>query len=231
MKVKAILIDLFGTLINGGSDERVHQLISYELAKIHGFAYKPEEHMAIYENLVSEGMGSGEAVWEALKRLSRVKGFRLAVSWDEVREMHVTYHARAASLYGDALEGLRLSRRFFNKVGLVSDSDVDVAEAILEATSIKEFFDAVVVSGELGVRKPDPRLFLEGAARLSAEPGSCVMIGDTWKDVVGANEAGMKAVLLIRGALPSDIRADATAHTLPEAVEKASELLMRKSKD
>ena len=53
-----------------------------------------------------------------------------------------------------------------------------------------------VTSCDLGARKPDPRLFLEGAHRLNVEPSRVLHIGDRWdRDVVGAEGAGMQAAL------------------------------------
>ncbi len=224
----ALLLDLFGTLIKTGSDEVVHQRISEELARIHRYVFTPEEHLNLYRKLVEKGLGSGEAVWEALMELSRKKGFKVVVGKDEVFRMHVELHASEATLYEDVLQALSLGRSLFGRLALVSDSDVDVARAILDRLGIGKFFDAVVVSGEIGVRKPDPRLFLEAARRLKVNAGECIMIGDTWKDVEGAKKAGMRAILLVRDGESSETpstQPDAVAGSLVEAVDKAWKLL------
>lgn len=53
-----------------------------------------------------------------------------------------------------------------------------------------------VTSCDLRARKPDPKLFLEGARRLHVDPSRVLHIGDRWdRDVVGAMSAGMGAAL------------------------------------
>jgi len=222
----ALLIDLFGTLIKEGNDEIVHEQISKDLSKlVSGLNW--EEHYNLYKVLVSEGLGSGEAVWEALVRISEKRGFKLNLQRNMVYEMHVGYHAKLAELYEDAIEALELGKKLFDKIALVSDSDAGVAEEILKAKGIRHYFDAIVVSGEVGVRKPDPRLFLEAARKINVSPAACVMIGDTYKDVEGAKTAGMKAVLLarsVKGASQSSLKPDATAYSLTEAIRVAYDL-------
>lgn len=55
---------------------------------------------------------------------------------------------------------------------------------------------ALVCSGELGVEKPDPRIFLEACARLGCAPAQAVHVGDSpFEDVEGARSAGIEAWL------------------------------------
>ena len=50
-----------------------------------------------------------------------------------------------------------------------------------------------MLSGELGVKKPDPRIFWEAASLLGAEPEECLYVGDAYEaDVIGSRKARMK---------------------------------------
>ena len=55
-------------------------------------------------------------------------------------------------------------------------------------------FDAVVISGRVGMRKPDAEIFRHTAGLLGLEPGECVMVDDLPHNVRGAVAAGMVAV-------------------------------------
>jgi HAD superfamily hydrolase (TIGR01509 family) len=55
-------------------------------------------------------------------------------------------------------------------------------------------FDAVVISGRVGMRKPDGEIFRHTAELLGLEPGDCVMVDDLPQNVAGAVAAGMVAV-------------------------------------
>ncbi len=60
-------------------------------------------------------------------------------------------------------------------------------------------FDAIVTCGETGVRKPDPRIFLEALGRLGVEPGRALHVGDSRDtDGAGAAAAGIDARILDR---------------------------------
>ena len=57
-----------------------------------------------------------------------------------------------------------------------------------------EFFDAVVISGEVGMRKPEPRIFRHAAKELGVPPEACVFIDDVEANVSAAISCGMTGV-------------------------------------
>jgi putative hydrolase of the HAD superfamily len=59
---------------------------------------------------------------------------------------------------------------------------------------IAELFDGVVISGEEGFRKPDPRMYELGARRIGAGPGDCVFVDDLAFNLEPARELGMAVV-------------------------------------
>lgn len=58
-----------------------------------------------------------------------------------------------------------------------------------------ELFDITVISGEVGIRKPDPAIFALASRRLGIEPARCVFVDDLDKNIVVAEEAGMTGIL------------------------------------
>lgn len=80
------------------------------------------------------------------------------------------------------------------RLGLAANQPASIL-ADLEATGIARFFDDLPVSGTIGLRKPDPRLFLRACAALSVEPDACVMVGDRIdNDIAPARLLGMAAI-------------------------------------
>jgi putative hydrolase of the HAD superfamily len=57
-----------------------------------------------------------------------------------------------------------------------------------------ELFDVVVISGEVGLRKPEPEIYALAARRLGVDPGTCVFVDDLSPNVRGAEAAGMVGV-------------------------------------
>jgi putative hydrolase of the HAD superfamily len=60
---------------------------------------------------------------------------------------------------------------------------------------IRALFDAVVISAEVGLHKPQPEIFLLAAERLGVKPESCVFVDDLRENCAGAEAVGMTAVL------------------------------------
>jgi putative hydrolase of the HAD superfamily len=56
-------------------------------------------------------------------------------------------------------------------------------------------FDTVVISGEVGLRKPEPEIYLLTAERLGLRPEDCVFVDDFELNIEGAREIGMTGVL------------------------------------
>jgi putative hydrolase of the HAD superfamily len=56
-------------------------------------------------------------------------------------------------------------------------------------------FDDIVISGEVGLRKPEPEIFQLAAQRLGLEPAECVFVDDMQLNVDGARAVGMTAIL------------------------------------
>ncbi len=72
----------------------------------------------------------------------------------------------------------------------------DVKE-ILRNAGIGEFFDAVVVSTDVGCRKPDEGIFRIALEKLGLQPGEVVMVGNrVSSDILGGNRVGMTTVLV-----------------------------------
>jgi putative hydrolase of the HAD superfamily len=60
---------------------------------------------------------------------------------------------------------------------------------------LDELFDHVVISAEVGVRKPSRRIFRIAAERAAVAPERCVMVDDLEQNLVGARRVGMSTIL------------------------------------
>lgn len=66
----------------------------------------------------------------------------------------------------------------------------------LDKLGMTSYFDAIVVSDEIGWVKPDPRPYQALLNALGESPADCTYIGDNWlADIQGAKQMGMRAVL------------------------------------
>ncbi|MEX2555120.1 MAG: HAD family hydrolase [Actinomycetota bacterium] len=89
----------------------------------------------------------------------------------------------------------------------------------LESLGLAQLLHGAVFSSEVGVRKPDPRIFVQALRQIGGEAASAVFVGDRLNDdVVGAQAVGMRTILTreFRQEDPGDIEPDAVVERLAE---------------
>ena len=96
---------------------------------------------------------------------------------------------RADDLMVDAVRRVKRSGR---PTGLISNS---WGGASYDRVEVDELFDAMVISGEVGLHKPEPEIFRLGAERLGVAPDDCVFVDDLRENCDGAEAVGMTAIL------------------------------------
>jgi HAD superfamily hydrolase (TIGR01549 family) len=84
------------------------------------------------------------------------------------------------------------------KLGLITNrSHVERFQELLDQMTLRSHFDLVLASGEVGLHKPDPRIFYAALDQLGARAEESLYVGDNyWADVLGARRAGVMPVLL-----------------------------------
>lgn len=91
----------------------------------------------------------------------------------------------------------RLRARGFT-VGLVSNA-TDLARRVMDRLDLSQYFEFMVLSEEVGVRKPAPGIFKIALDAAGKPPNRTLFVGDRYAaDIVGATRAGMHAVLVDR---------------------------------
>jgi putative hydrolase of the HAD superfamily len=81
------------------------------------------------------------------------------------------------------------------KLGLISNGTGATQRAKLEALAVETLFDPIVISEEVGLRKPDVRIFELAIAKWHVAPSSVLFVGDDpISDISGARAAGMRVL-------------------------------------
>jgi putative hydrolase of the HAD superfamily len=80
------------------------------------------------------------------------------------------------------------------KLGLLTNNVKEFGSEWRATFPVDELFDAVVDSSEVGLRKPDPRIYRLTCERLAVEPSSAVFVDDNLDNVAAARAVGMEAV-------------------------------------
>lgn len=136
-------------------------------------------------------------------------------------EMHYGHYRRLRRPIAGAVALLQALKPRY-RIGIVTNNRTEEQVDKLAALGMTPLIDALITSEDVGVTKPDPRIFRVALARLGARPEEAVLVGDNWTaDVLGARAAGIRPVWLNRfgAACP-----DATVTTIT-GLEPLSEVL------
>lgn len=148
-----------------------------------------------------------------------VHGDALVAALADIRQSH-----RQRNLWeipaSDARSALGRLRAHGYRLVVVSNADGRLQE-LLERTGLAHFLDAAIDSHDVGVEKPDPRIFHLALARVGGRPDRALHLGDLYQvDVVGARAAGLTPVLLD----PLDLQPDADCERVRSLTELADRL-------
>jgi putative hydrolase of the HAD superfamily len=213
-----VLLDALGTLIEL---ERPWPHLVDELAARGVVVGEDDARAAMLAEMAYYRAHHDEAVdWAALKDLRRrcaavvQEQLQTSLSLDDV--LDALLGAIRFRAYPEVPEVLARLRAGGARLAVVSNWDVSLHD-VLERTGLRPLVDAVVISAELGVAKPDPAIFRAALDRLGAAPDGAVHVGDSLEhDVAGARAAGLEAVLVARNgaAGPDGVRTVASLSEL-----------------
>lgn len=206
MKVKAVIFDLYGTLINIRTDEsdpRLYEEVSKFLAysRVH---IEPEELRDAYQQKIKAQL---EKSREDHPDVNVVKVFSDILHERSEGRVEARLTLYTARLFRS------LSRRVFEPfpgvygmlerlrdrypLGLLSDAQRCYTEPEIKQLKLDWFFDLILMSSDHGFRKPEPRYFKSALDSLGVRPSDALYVGDNaCRDLVGAKRAGMRMVLV-----------------------------------
>ncbi|MDE5953707.1 MAG: YjjG family noncanonical pyrimidine nucleotidase [Duncaniella sp.] len=209
MKYKWIWFDLDDTLIDFHANSRMALRIIYDECRLDRFFNSPDEWAGTYEshNLTLWARYSRAEITQEFLRIDRF-ATPLRPHWEGDEEslkefsrkldpLYLTRLAEQTALVEGACEILAYLRAHDYNIGILSNGFKDVQHRKLTHTGLDRFVDLTVLSDDIGINKPDPRLYRHAMERASTpDPSLHVMIGDNRDtDIAGALAAGWKAVL------------------------------------
>lgn len=90
-------------------------------------------------------------------------------------------------------------------IGVLTNGFTEVQYRKIKTNGLDRFIQRMVISDEIGIQKPDPRLFRYAELATGAVPENSVMVGDNPKnDIIGALDSGWKAIHYYRKGKPLD---------------------------
>jgi putative hydrolase of the HAD superfamily len=84
------------------------------------------------------------------------------------------------------------------RFGMLSNDVSEWSRYLRLKHGFNEWLEVVIVSGEIGIRKPDPKMYSVLLERIQADPSRCLFVDDREKNLIPAQELGFKTVLFSR---------------------------------
>lgn len=185
--------------------------------------------------LVDESRANAHRLLDAIKgtELSYEQAYARAVRLAKEKHAHplkarglplTPWHSEDETVYPEA-EGCLAALRGSYKLGIIANQAPGTAERMREY-GLSPYLDLIVASAEMGLEKPDLRIFQAALARAACRPEHAAMIGDRIdNDIVPAKRLGMTAIWIRQGFggmaenLTEEETPDYTVHDLRELAE------------
>ena len=216
MTPRALLFDLDDTLFDHRRSARaalaeVHTLFApsfaFDTFERHHAHFLEEMHLEV----LAGRMALDQARQERFRRVFDALG--VSLNDDETRAVASAYrqgYVTARQPIAGA-EQLLAAAHEHARIAIVSNNLLDEQRDKLDFCGLTPFVDALVVSEDVGMSKPDPAIFRIALSRLGASGEGATMIGDSWfADIEGAVSAGIRAVWFnpARHPRPADLRVE-----------------------
>lgn len=125
-------------------------------------------------------------------------GLASEAATDEFAQLYYAHYLNLRQPIVGALALLEALKPHY-RIGIVTNNRTAEQEDKLQHLGMRHLIDALITSEDVGVPKPNPRIFQVAMQHLGSEPATTVMVGDNWNaDVLGALAVGMRPVWLNR---------------------------------
>ena len=201
MGIKGILIDLGDTLMF--IDEKKNQKYVKGLLSIlnkHGSTCSVDDLAMHLSNLYySSSKGEFKNHNEYWKFL--LTSLKLPFGPQLVNELEKFWNQNHQTLFKlyDRVVPVLVSLQQKYKLVLVSNCSLGMLE-VISALGIDAFFEAIILSYQFGVRKPDKRIYIEALQRARLQTHECIFVADEISDLEGARMVGLRTLLVRQGS-------------------------------
>jgi putative hydrolase of the HAD superfamily len=195
MKYKAVIFDLFGTLVDNFSIREQNNIL-LQMASI--VSAPADEFVRLWLGTFNERatgvLPSPEANIEHICRKLEIPAENTRIQ--QAARIRLDFTVRSMVPRAGAIELLSALKTSGYKTGLISDCSAELP-AIWADTPFAPLIDVPIFSCTTGMRKPDPRIYRIATDQLGVKPETCLYIGDgSSRELTGAARVGMHPVLL-----------------------------------
>jgi putative hydrolase of the HAD superfamily len=195
MTYKAVIFDLFGTLVDNFTVPE-YQKVLEDMAAILG---APKEAFAKLwkDSFYLRTNGTHRTHVESIRFICGETGVK--VTEEQVKEaaaLRLDYTVRTLQPRKEAIPTIKKIKAMGYKVGLLSDCSPETPAA-WPLTPFNGLFHVTIFSCEVGTKKPDPRIYQMACDGLGVKPQDCLYVGDgSSYELTGAKKVGLHPVMI-----------------------------------
>lgn len=205
-----VWLDLDDTLIDFKANSKVALRLTYNHFALNRFFYTPDNWIDAYETHNSHlwrlyAMGKITREFLRMDRffhpltiagMSDAEATELSLKMDSA---YLDYLAKQTRLIPGAIDLLQRLKNVGLTIGILSNGFADVQFRKIHNCGLEPFIDITVLSDDIGVNKPDVRLYRHAMTKVGVnDPSRHMMIGDNaYTDIAGALAAGWQAIHFI----------------------------------
>lgn len=194
MKYRAVIFDLFGTLVNDFTSSA--RQVPAEMAAALGVPY--DTFMPVWnETLEMRIIGAFDSVAANIEYVLNAIGAHARVEQTtNAVEIRMNYIRQALQPRPGAIETLRRLKSHPYRVGLLSNASIEIP-LIWSTTAFADLIDEAIFSSREHLKKPDARIYHVACERLGVAPESCLYIADGENhELSAAAKVGLNPVLI-----------------------------------
>ena len=220
---KAIVLDLFDTLVkwephrlplmevNGRQVRTTMPFVFPKLEERLGEDFDQQSFIEIYGAVVDEillereregiEITCFERFARTLRRMAPVPDDDVHPFAEDLTRVHMAGVRAVTWAPEDRVLAVRQIAPHYRLSLLSNFDDAQCGREVLLDTGVAHLFEAVIISAEVGLRKPNPRIYQRMLEMLQLEPHEVLFVGDTPReDVAGPQQVGMRTAWISKGA-------------------------------
>lgn len=145
----------------------------------------------VHSNILHEQQERGELGFDEFWRETAL---RLGIDPAQVAQFREDFYA-GDEVNTDLVDAIQhWKKRHDVKTGIISNAPPLLRQTLTKQYDIAKYFDSLAISGEIGVRKPDPAIYRHALKSLNVQPSEAIFVDDLITNIEGANAIGMKAL-------------------------------------
>lgn len=205
MRIKAILFDLDGTLLD--RDASLKRFIESQHSRLHPvLGHIPlEDYQTRFVELDARGYVWKDRVYQQLMEEFDIRG----ISQQELLADYVSQFHHSCEPFPHLIELFERLRSLGIRLGMITNGFTALQLSNIRALDIESYFATILVSEQEGLRKPDSAIFRRALERLGVSPEESMYVGDhPVNDIQASQQVGMIGVWKQDPYWEADVHAD-----------------------